>query len=202
MESQVGAEMKKNIVFAFLLFLLMPCFVFGTINTCQITSRPEEHGVFGRGKPLGPAKLFSDPVIIPAFQLRFIDGKTKKDVTPSKIRFEYGMRWLEYPYPEHSWGVWTYVRDVVECIEPGTETLIPKFIVQPRGWYDGKYVKFPFTGKRPSFTGIVIAIEVGCGNTNNKTWATLSPKESSKIKNNQLVTIEVNCTGDSTVIIK
>jgi len=184
--------MKKNIVLVFVLLPLLTGHLgFGVTNSCQLTVQAEDND-------MGEAKLFGDPVTIPAFNLRFVDGKTKREVSPSKISIIYEWKWLEYPYPEHPLGTWSGARDLVECIEPGTEALVPEFMVQPRGWYDGKYAKFPFRG-RPSFTEIgIVLYDVGCRTTRSK----LSPKEASKLKNNKTVTIEINCAGNSTVTIK
>ena len=186
--------MKKSIVFVFvLLFLLARHSGLCATNSCQVSLRAEDND-------MGSAKLFADPIAITAFHLRFIDGKTKKEITPSKINITYHWKWLEYPYPEHSWGVWSTASDRVECVELGTEIAVPEYVVQPRGWYDGKYTKFPFTWKGPSFTGIDISMyDVGCS---RNTWITLSPKEVFKLNKNNSVTIEINCTGRSTFIIK
>jgi len=167
--------------------------VFSESNSCHLTFRAEDND-------MGQAKLFGDIVTIPAFKLHFIDGKTKNEVIPSKIGITYDWKWLKHPYPERSWGVWYAAYDRIECTEPDAEILIPEFEVQPRGWYDGKYVKFPFIGKRPSFTGIgIVLYDVGCNRTLR---IELSLKEVSKLKKNNSVTIEVSCAGNSTVIIK
>lgn len=192
----------RRMLVCFVIFLLMPEKIGVATDSCR-NIPAEKNSLMGTGNMNelpGPAVIFGDPVTIPAFHLRFIDGKTKKEVSPSKIDITYDWKWLRYPYPEHSWGVWDDTYDQVECIEPGAEILVHEFKVQPRGWYDGKYVKFPFIGKRPSFTGIgVVMYDVGC----NKTpWVTLSPKDVSKLKKNNLVTIEINCAGHLYIIIK
>lgn len=186
--------------FVVLLLLLTRYPVFGANNSCQLFLRAEENSLLGKNwEPLGPAKLFSTPVMIPAFQLRFIDSKTKKGIAPSKISIAYGWKWLEYPYPEHSWGAWSGASDIFECIEPSIELSVSEFEVNPRGWYDGKYVKFPFIGKQPSFTGIsIVMYDVGCSITRAK----ISQKEISKLKGNKTVIIEVNCTGNSIITIE
>ena len=185
--------MKKIIMFiVVLLFLSMWHPRFCTANTCQLTTRAEDDDT-------GPAKLFGDPVTVPALHLRFMDGKTNKEVAPSKISIIYEWEWLKYPYPERSWGVWYGARDLVECIEPGSEVLVPEFEVQPRGWYDGKYAKFPFVWKRPSFTEIgIVMYDVGCSTTRTK----ISPNEVAKLKKNNSVIIKINCAGHSSIIIK
>ena len=177
-----------------LLFLLMRHPGFGAVNSCQVSLRAEDYD------DSGPAKIFGETVEIPAFHLRFINGNTKKEIAPSKISVVYHWKWLEYPYPEHSWGVWSDAGDRFECVEPGTEILIPEYEVHPRGWYDGKYAKFPFVWKGPAFTGIGVSMSgVGCSTI---PWIRLSPKEVSRLKKSNSVIIEVNCTGKSTVTIK
>jgi len=164
---------------------------------CRLTVKAEENGLLGKGGSLpGPAVLFSTPVVIPAFRLRFVDSATGKKLAPSKVSLAYGWRWLEYPYPEHSWGAWSEASDLVECMEPAGEINVPEFEVRPRGWYDGKYVKFPFS-RKPSFTGVGVVIEIDeC-----TTRATISPKESLKLKG-QVAVFSVNCRGGSRIRIQ
>ena len=147
----------------------------------------------------GPAVIFGDPVTVPAFQLRFVDEKSAQSVAPSKIAINYSWRWLEYPYPEHSWGAWSDVSDLIECPEPGAETLVAEYEVRPRGWYNGKYAKFPFVGKRPYFTRVSISLAVnGC---TEQTGASISAKEARKLKDKSVV-FKVNCNGKSTIVIE
>ena len=85
--------------------------------------------------------------------------------------------------------------DIVVCFEPDAEIQVPEYEVRPCGWYDGKYVKFPFW-RRPSFTGINVVLAVsGC-----IARSAISPNESMKLKNKAAV-FRVNCTGDSTVVL-
>lgn len=189
--------MEKAIAFTLLLaFLILQAPGLGAMSSCRLAVKAEENGLLGKeGKPLGPAVLFSDPVTIPAFRMRFVDSKSGQVVVPSKITIAYGWKWIEYPYPEHSWGAWSEASDIVECFEPSAEIQVPEFEVRPRGWYEGKYVKFPFR-RRPSFTGIDVVLTVsGC-----TARSTISPKESMKLKNKAAV-FRVNCTGDSTIVV-
>ena len=189
--------MGKMMAFTLLLaFLLVQAPGLGAMNSCRLVVEAEEDGLLGKeGKPLGPAVLFSDPVTIPAFRMRFVDSKSGQLVVPSTITIAYVWKWLKYPYPEHSWGVWSSASDVVECFEPSAEIQVPEFKVRPRGWYDGKYVKFPFW-RRPSFEGILIVLTVN-GSTAR---STISPKQSMRLKNKTAV-FRVNCTGDSTIVV-
>ena len=189
--------MKKIVMFIVeSLFLLTWYPGFCSANSCQLAYRAGNND-------MGPAKLFGIPVTIPAFRLHFVDEKSSQSVTPTKISINYNWKWLEYPYPEHSLGAWSDVSDTIECLEPGAETLVPEFTVRPRGWYDGKYIKFPFTitgSKHPSFTGIGIVMhDVGCNKTR---WVILSPKDVSRLKKNNSVIIKINCAGHSSIIIK
>ena len=165
--------------------------------SCRLTVRAEENGIFGKGgNPPGAAVIFAAPVGIPAFRLRFVDSKSGKQVTPTKVSVAYGWRWLEYPYPEHSWGAWSEADDLVECEPPSTELEIPAFEVRPRGWYDGKYTRFPFS-KKPAFTGIGIVIQLG-GCT---TRATITPKEALRLHSRSAV-FKANCAGESSISIQ
>jgi len=190
--------MKKNIKFIIIFFSLLTCqSEFGTASSCQLSYQGEGNAT---GEPLGPAKIFGDPVTIPEFYLRFINRETKEVVIPSKIGITYDWKWLEYPYPERPWGVWSTAYDRIDCVETSPEILVPKYNVQPRGWYNGKYVKFPFIGKQPSFTGIgIILYDVGCSRTLR---IEILKKEVSKLKSNKIITVEINCTGNSTVTIR
>jgi hypothetical protein len=195
--------MKKNIVFIFmLLFFLMYGTSFGEVDSCRLVVPAEENGLMGPiGNMMevpGPAVIFSDPVIVPAFRLHFIDEKSGQPVIPYEINIAYGWKWLEYPYPEHSWGAWSGASDIVECIKPSAETLVPEFEVQPRGWYDGKYTKFPFSGK-PKFTGISIGFKIG--SNNYFPYAEISTKDVKKLKNKTVI-IKVKPYGKCDIIIK
>jgi len=167
------------------------------MTSCRMTVKAEEHGLFGKGgNPPGPAVLFSAPVVVPAFRLRFVDLASGKTLVPSKVSLAYGWRWLEYPYPEHSWGAWSEASDLVECMQPAGEIDIPEFEVRPRGWYDGKYIWFPYP-KKPSFTGVGIVIEL----VNCTPRATISPKQVSKLKGGVAI-FGVNCRGESKITIQ
>ena len=165
--------------------------------SCRLTVRAEENGIFGKGgNPPGAAVIFAAPVVIPAFRLRFVDSKSGQQLTPTKVSMASGWRWLEYPYPEHPWGAWSEASDLVECEPPSAEVEIPEFEVRPRGWYDGKYTRFPFS-KRPAFTGIGVVIQIG-GCT---TRATITPKEAVRLKGRSAV-FKANCAGESSISIQ
>ncbi len=171
--------------------------VVNAMANCQVTVRAEEDGVIGKGgNPPGAAVSFGDPVTILSFRLRIVDSKSGQQLTPRRVSVAYGWRWLEYPYPEHSWGAWSGASDLVECEPPSAELEIPVFEVRPRGWYDGKYTRFPFT-KKPTFTGIGFVIQLG-GCT---TRATIMPKEAVKLKG-RFAVFKANCAGESSISIQ
>ena len=164
---------------------------------CRVTVRAEEDGVIGKGgNPPGAAVIFGAPVTIPSFRLRIVDSKSGQQLTPKRVSVAYGWRWLEYPYPEHSWGAWSGASDLVECEPSSAELEIPEFEVRPRGWYDGKYTRFPFP-KRPTFTGISVVIEPGQCTTR----ADISPKEAVKLKG-RFAVFKANCAGESSISIQ
>lgn len=164
-------------------------------GSCKVGLKAEDSGLQSRsGKPRGTAVIFGDPVTVSFFSLRFVDTKTGNVLKPSKVALAYGWKWLEYPYPEHAWGAWSEASDVVTCLETDTETIsVPQFEVKPRGWYDGKYAKFPFA-KKPSFTGIDVAITLGeCSPR-----VTIKPEQARNLQGRTVV-IKVDCHGESTV---
>jgi hypothetical protein len=153
----------------------------------------EQDGIIGKdGKPHGPAVISGSPVQVPAFRLRFVD-MSNAPVTPTTVSLAYGWRWLEYPYPEHAMGAWSSASDLVECEAGGSEIEIPQFEVRPRGWYDGKLTKFPFS-KKPSFTGIAVVIQLkDCA-----ARATIKPSDGEKLEG-RVAVFKVNCKGESSV---
>jgi hypothetical protein len=189
--------MQRARLFTWLLWLFFGHAQLGAMTSCRLTVKAEENGLFGKGgNPPGPAVLFSSPVVVPAFRLRFADSQSGKTLVPSNVSLAYGWRWLEYPYPEHSWGAWSEASDLVECMEPAGEINVPEYEVRPRGWYDGWYTKFPFS-RKPSFTGIAVVITLnGC-----TTRATIPPKELSNLKG-QVVVFAANCRGESKIRIQ
>jgi len=195
--------MKKNIVFIFaLLFSLMQDTSYGVMDSCRLDVPAEENGLMGpignMAEHPGPAVIHSSPVVIPAFWIQFVDEKSGQPVIPSEVNIAYGWKWLEYPYPEHSWGAWSVASDWVKCFESKNKIEIPEFEVRPRGWYDGKYTKFPWNS-RPSFTHISISLAVnGCSISPG---ASISEKEARKLKNKTVI-FKVNCKGKSTIIIE
>jgi len=166
------------------------------MTNCHVSVRAEEDGIIGKGgNPPGEAVIFSLPVLINSFHLRFVDSRSGQQLVPTKVTLAYGWRWLEYPYPEHSWGAWSGASDLVECEPPSAELEIPEFEVRPRGWYDGKYIRFQFP-KKPKFTGIAIVIKIGeC-----TTRASITSREAVRLKGS-LAVFKANCMGTSSILM-
>jgi hypothetical protein len=112
-----------------------------------------------KGKPV----IFGDDFHVSELHLRFVNKETRRPIIPKAVHINYGWKWLEYPYPEHAWGAWSDASESVLCSTGGaSELLVPARTVKPRGWYEGKYTRFPYilTGsKKPKFDGIVIVVE-------------------------------------------
>lgn len=132
----------------------------GSLLTSQpLTSECKASGsVDGvRGKPL----IYGEEYKVPALRLRFVERGSGRAVIPQAIHVHYYWQWIQYPYPEHEWGAWVDADELVSCSTDQTDRLnIPEPIIKPRGWYDGKYVDFPWK-KKPRFDRVEIAIERG-----------------------------------------
>jgi hypothetical protein len=89
--------------------------------------------------PEKPVLLTGSEAKIPELRLQI-----STDVLPETIRIWYDWVWLEYPYPEHPFGVWSGADDIVDCTARGaTNVRIPSYVVKPKGWYSGKYARSP-----------------------------------------------------------
>ena len=102
---------------------------------------------------------------MPGLNLRFVRENTGEPVIPDGILVFYMWNWLGEPYDEAVWGRWNSTIEYVECTTNGQSSItIPPYTVRPRGWYDGKYTRFPFTllgSQRPRFDHIEISIQFG-----------------------------------------
>jgi hypothetical protein len=109
-----------------------------------------------------PAVIFGKKYKVPPLRVRLIDAATGSRLENKSISVNYGWRWLEYPYPEHSMGAWSDAADRLSCesdVNGWIET--PAHEVKPRGWYDGKYTRFPWP-RPPSFTEVeIVAVTSG-----------------------------------------
>lgn len=111
-------------------------------------------------KSRGQAVIFGRKYDVPELHLRYVDKATGKPISPKHVNVHYYWEWLEYPYPEHPWGAWSDAEDWIRCTTEGeSEITIPAFTVKPRGWYAGKYTRFP-SEKKPRFDRIEIVIEL------------------------------------------
>lgn len=187
--------MERSLYVLAVLALLGSGMVSAQDGGCRLSVKAEENGLLSlEGKPLGPPVIWGDAVTVPSFPLRFVDAKTRAVLKPAEVSISYGWKWLQYPYPEHSWGAWSSASDIVSCAESGSpELLIPQFQVKPRGWYKGKFTRFPFS-RKPSFNGVGITATVpGCS-----TRAAINSKEAMSLAG-RTVAVNVDCHGESTI---
>lgn len=105
--------------------------------------------------------IFGKAYSVPEMRIRVLDGSTGQPLRPKSLTLNYGWRWLEYPYSEHAWGVWSNSSDSASCQPDESGWLdVPPHEVHPRGWYDGKYTRFPLP-RKPSFTEVEVVINTG-----------------------------------------
>jgi hypothetical protein len=121
---------------------------------CTCVKEPEA----SRGK----AVIFGEPVEVPALSFRFVRQETGEPLQPGSVRIFYSWRWIEYPYQEHPWGVWSSESEVFECQASGSRLEAPSRTVRPRGWYAGKYTKWPWvwSSGKPRFEEVGINFEM------------------------------------------
>lgn len=133
----------------------------GSGVVAQSSSVCEGCSLYGsEDKSRGQAVIFGREYHVPGLHLRFLDQATGKPISPKYVNVHYYWLWLEYPYPEHPWGAWSDGEDWVRCATEGqSEITVSAFTVKPRGWYAGKYTKFP-SEKKPRFDRIEIVIEL------------------------------------------
>ena len=168
---------------------------------CQVQAmNADDQAVLGGGDKLrGPAVIFGDFISVPAFRLRFVDSITGQLLRPAAVAIAYGWRWLEYPYSEHPWGAVSVASDVTECTEIKSDEIeVPAFEVKPRGWYDGKYAKLPFS-RRPSFDGI----DIVAGLPLCRPRVTITPSAARNLEGKTVVVnVVADCHSKSTVSLK
>jgi hypothetical protein len=127
--------------------------------------------IFGKRFPVGPVRI------------RLIDGEKGMPIEYKEIRIVYGWRWLEYPYSEHDWGAWNDTGDKLSCqLDLNGWIEAPAHEVQPRGWYNGKYTRWPWP-KRPHFTEVEIVAVTSGGFARVK----LKPVDLQKFQTNDLI---------------
>ena len=114
---------------------------------------------------LGEPVIFGDEFNVPSLNIRFVRESTGEPAIPDDIFLLYLWDWLRWPYPEAPTGYWYETHDSVECTTNGQSNItIPPYTVRPRGWYAGRYTRFPFTlfgSRHPRFSRIEISILFG-----------------------------------------
>lgn len=137
----------RNVIGVINVCLFMACLVFGQTKFFMYQSEDAEHGT-----PLIWGKQYE----VPSMHFVLLDKESGRPLSPKKILITYYWLWLKYPSIEMPWGAWTDADDFLECFPEGeTEIIVPAHTVKPRGWYDGKYVRFPWP-KKPHFDRIEI----------------------------------------------
>ena len=120
-----------------------------------------QSGAAGR-KPV----VFGTAYTAPALTFRIVDTKGQPP-QGARITLKYIWHWLEYPYPEHPFGVISDDWDVVECpVAQDAVTYVPEFVVKARGWYSGAFLRSvlpPWKKKMPEFYQVEIVVLGSCG---------------------------------------
>jgi hypothetical protein len=124
-------------------------------STCGDISEPQSFD----GNPEFPYHA-SVPVIFgkryqaPPMRVRFVDGATKLPLKVQRVTVSYAWQWLEYPYPEHAWGAWSFAEDSLDCHpnQDGWIETLPHDVL-PRGWYDGVHTLLPWP-RHPVFDSV------------------------------------------------
>ena len=149
------------LVFVFIL----ACYAVGqqTTSTCKEWAEPKTYqdAIIASPDPKNnrPAVIFGDTFSVPSMRVRFIEGTSREPVTSQEVTINYGWRFLDYPYPEHTFGAWIETSDRLSCNADEKGWIdTPQHVVKPRGWYKGIYTSLPWP-KRPNFMGIeVVAV--------------------------------------------
>lgn len=154
------------------------------------------YGISGvdRGQPVVWGKSYE----MPELNLKFVDIDDGQPIIPETINIHYYWRWVVYPAIEHEWGAWSDGEDLIVCTPSGGDQIsIPPFTVKPRGWYNGKYIKFPYTltgSKLPYFDRIEIVFEV-----NRSAPRLIIKKDEIKKYTNTLVIVKLPDAGRAEV---
>ncbi len=149
-------------------------------QTCGEISGPQslEDAYIKQPAPL----IFGDHYQVPRMRIRFLDQATGQTLKAVSVKIHYRWRWLEYPYSEHAWGAWSQAADSCTC-HPDKDGWIevPAHEVVPRGWYDGKYTRWPYS-KKPRFERVEIVALTG-----NFARTSIAPKDLQQFEKHQLV---------------
>jgi hypothetical protein len=159
-----------------------------TTSTCKDLFEPKTYqdAIFAETNPEynRPAVIFGKHYRVGPMRIRLIDGENGLPLENKGITIVYGWRWLEYPYSEHAWGAWNETGDKLSCqLDSNGWIEAPVHEVQPRGWYNGKYTRWPWP-KKPNFNGILIVAHTSRGLTAR---AGVQPNNLHKFEANDLV---------------
>lgn len=152
--------------------------VFCCGQRCELVSKEDD----SLNKRAGPPVIHGAPFEVPAMVWKFLSP-----VVPQAVEIRYQWQWIQHPYPEHPFGAWVTSGETVECQEPSVDLIIPARTVQPRGWYQGKYTKLPWSKPKFHQVEFVIAWERNCRQT-----VLLSPRMLSRFRDHDAV-LERSC---------
>ncbi len=113
----------------------------------------------GEGEPAIRGKKAS----VPALHFRLVDSRSSQPVRAISAKVLYVWEWIQYPYPEHAWGAWVEAYEgFIQAPDSDGALRIAARVIEPRGWYDGRYTRFP-TRRTPRFKWVEVSVKLaGC----------------------------------------
>jgi hypothetical protein len=140
---------------------------FGQVPRRNLCGPPEENCMGERCEKRIPV-IFGKPYVVPKMKITLIDKNTNRPAVGAKIGVGYGFEWLEYPYTEHPYGVWSEASYSTGCVANEDGVIeVDEFMVEPHGWYKGIYA----LGKKPRFTNVSIGYQLPyVGSTDKQCW--------------------------------
>jgi len=188
----IGDTVRIHLLFLSIAILPLVVNTAHAQSTCGEMTEPKslEDAYIKQPAPL----IFGDHHPVPRMRVRFIDSKTGQPLKTKSVKVHYRWRWLEYPYSEHAWGAWAEASDSCTC-HPDKDGWIevPAHEVVPRGWYDGKYTRWPYP-KKPRFDQIEIVALTGYF-----ARTSIAPKDLQQFEEHELV-ITVQDGGKATIL--
>jgi hypothetical protein len=161
------------------------CFAAQRPGVCKLEAEPDR----------GPALIFGKDYKVPDLEVLVLDKHTGKPLTPKAVDIFYLWDWFEYPATDHPMGAWDREREIIQCAEFSAERIIiPSYTVTPRGWYNGRRVRWPWS-RQPRFKHLEINVYLPQCTVPR---VTLEPADLKRYEKNQAVW-RVSC--DSTVEI-
>jgi hypothetical protein len=163
-------------------------------NRCE----PPEEICMGVGCEKRVPVIFGTHYEVPTLRVKLIDKNTNKPASVASITFNYNWKWLEYPYTEHPFGVWSEENYSTTCsADEGGIVEVGQFKVEPHGWYKGIYS----VGKKPRFTGVTVGYDlpyVGSTEKHCHTYTEISRSQLEKCRRNGRCefTIKDGCPSD------